>query len=131
YRASPGCLSTSPSTGATPCTDEPVTVADKWSFRPAKSDTEYYLTLNNPDINKKLKVAYGFWSEVNVGDTLTAKVWRGRVTLLTTKSLQTHTDESPYSDPQRDAFFAVLGAVILAIGITSWVQNNRQAAEST
>lgn len=85
YQASPGCMAVPPaSSGPTPCTFVTERVAGYRSESAGSSDIRYLTLQVGNGTPREVRLLQGhdgriFWETANVGDDVTAKVWKGDV----------------------------------------------------
>lgn len=86
YRASPNCVSGSSTLKTlSPCTRTPMQITDKRYEHNSKGPDGYYLTLRLPGGRTKeiALLGHNLWDRAKIGDTVTAKSWRGKIITVT------------------------------------------------
>lgn len=115
YQTSPNCVSGSPILSTlSPCIRTPMQITDK-QFRPnvKVSHNGYGFTLRTAGGKTEEVSLHGhtLWDQVRVGDTITAKSWRGKIVTVTAYGYSTMT----YSYPTVDIFIYRAGVTLCTI----------------
>ena len=107
YQASPNCTS-NPHTlkNLSPCTRAPMQITEKRYNHNSKSRDDYYLTLRPPIGGTKevSLLGHNLWDRAKIGDTVTAKSWRGKIVLVSGYGYSPVTEDYPEADSFRNNY---------------------------